>query len=164
MNLHIFEADLESPRDSKAIVEILNSYASDPAGLGKPLSQEVMERLIPGLRGLPNRLVLLAESDGSPVGLAVCFFGYSTFHARPLLNIHDLAVLPGHRGKGVGQALLREIERRARAADCCRLTLEVQDDNRRARAIYERYGFTDFSVGDAATTRFLAKPLSGPVH
>jgi hypothetical protein len=39
------------------------------------------------------------------------------------------------------------------------LTLEVQDDNHRARALYERFGFADFVVGNSAPTRFLSKPL-----
>ncbi|MCH2172965.1 GNAT family N-acetyltransferase [Myxococcota bacterium] len=36
---------------------------------------------------------------------------------------------------------------------------EVQDDNPRARALYERFGFGDFTLGDSAPTRFLSKPL-----
>jgi ribosomal protein S18 acetylase RimI-like enzyme len=106
-----------------------------------------------------NALVLLAFADEQPVGLAVCFFGFSTFNARPLLNIHDLAVLPAYRGKGVGRALLVEAEKHARARGCCRLTLEVQDDNIRARSLYERFGFSAFVVGASAPTRFMGKPL-----
>jgi ribosomal protein S18 acetylase RimI-like enzyme len=38
------------------------------------------------------------------------------------------------------------------------LTLEVLDDNARARELYRRFGFDDVVVGESAT-RFLAKPL-----
>jgi ribosomal protein S18 acetylase RimI-like enzyme len=103
-------------------------------------------------------LVLLAFVDDAPVGIAVCFFSLSTFRARALLNIHDLAVLPEHRGRGVGLALLTAVEERARSKDCCKLTLEVQEDNPRARALYDRFGFEDVVVR-ALPTRFLAKPL-----
>ena len=48
----------------------------------------------------------LAWLDGQAVGLVNCIEGYSTFKAQALMNIHDIAVLPGHRGAGVGQALL----------------------------------------------------------
>jgi ribosomal protein S18 acetylase RimI-like enzyme len=75
------------------------------------------------------------------VGLAVCFRGFSTFAARPLLNIHDFSVLPACRGAGVGRQLLAAIEERARAIGCCRLTLEVQEHNHRARGIYAAAGF-----------------------
>jgi hypothetical protein len=43
--------------------------------------------------------------------------------------------------------------------DACKLTLEVQDDNTRARILYRRFGFEDFVVGGSAATRFLAKKL-----
>jgi ribosomal protein S18 acetylase RimI-like enzyme len=85
--------------------------------------------------------------------------GASTFHARPLLNIHDLAVMPEWRGHGVGTALLGAIEGRALQRSCCKVTLEVQDDNQRARALYERCGFGDAVVGFARPTRFLCKVL-----
>ncbi|MDP7573186.1 MAG: GNAT family N-acetyltransferase, partial [Myxococcota bacterium] len=97
-----------------------------------------------------------------PVGVAVCFLGFSTFQARPLLNIHDLAVLPEWRGRGVGRALLAAAEDRARQRGCCKLTLEVQDSNRRALQLYERFGFSDFVIGDSGPTRFLAKLLDLP--
>ena len=35
---------------------------------------------------------------------------------------------------------------------CCKLTLEVQEDNMRARTLYESFGFADFLVGDSAAT------------
>jgi ribosomal protein S18 acetylase RimI-like enzyme len=159
VNVEVRAANYGNPADRAGIVDVLDSYASDPIGGGKPLRDDVRKRLVPALRENVNALVLLAFADGQPVGLAVCFFGFSTFNARPLLNIHDLAVLPAYRGKGVGRALLVEAEKHARARSCCRLTLEVQDDNIRARSLYELLGFSDFAVGASAPTRFMAKPL-----
>ena len=92
--------------------------------------------------------------EDEPAGIAVCFFGFSTFRARPLLNVHDLAVMPKYRRQGVGSALLRECENRALRAGCCKLTLEVQDDNLRARALYERFGFGDFVVAELGVHPF----------
>jgi hypothetical protein len=44
---------------------------------------------------------------------------------------------------------------------CCKLTLEVQDDNTRARALYRSFGFSDFVIGDEqAPTRFLSKAIA----
>ena len=159
MNVEVRAADYGNPTDRAGIVDVLDSYASDPIGGGKPLRDDVRKRLVPALRENVNALVLLAFADEQPVGLAVCFFGFSTFNARPLLNIHDLAVLPAYRGKGVGRALLVEAEKHARARSCCRLTLEVQDDNIRALSLYERFGFSAFVVGASAPTRFMGKPL-----
>lgn len=159
MDLEITDANLDDPTHRAGVVDVLDSYASDPVGGGEPLSPDVRSRLPGALRDHPASLVLLAFSAGRPVGVAVCFFGLSTFLARPLLNVHDLAVVPEHRGKGVGRALLVAVEARALEHGCCRLTLEVQEDNHPARALYERFGFTDYVVGTAAPTRFLTKPL-----
>lgn len=156
--LVIREADFASAADAAAIVTVLDSYAADPAGGGGPLPREVRERLVPALREHPTALVLLAFVGSEPVGITVGFFGLSTFQARPLLNIHDLAVVSAFRGKGIGRALLREAEQRALARGCCKLTLEVQDANVRARGLYASFGFEDFMVAGSAT-RFLSKAL-----
>ena len=158
MSLQVREADFDDERDAKGIIAVLDSYARAPVGGGESLAPDVRERLIPMLREHPTSLVLLAFVDNEPVGIAVCFFGLSSFRARPLLNIHDLAVLPQYHGRGVGQALLKAVEDRARRKGCCKLTLEVLDDNIRARELYRRFGFDDVVVGGSAT-RFLAKPL-----
>ena len=159
MDVTIREADLADPADGAGIVDVLNSYASDRVGGGEPLSAEVRARLPLVLRDHPTTVVLLAIAAGRPVGVAVCFLGLSTFQARPLLNIHDLAVVPEWRGKGVGRALLEAAESHASRRGCCKLTLEVQDDNSRARGLYEHFGFSDFVVGESGPTRFLYKPL-----
>jgi ribosomal protein S18 acetylase RimI-like enzyme len=159
MKIQIRNAAFGDPQDAAAIVDILDSYAADPAGGGAPLSDDVRRRLVPGLRKVSNALALLGFADGQPVGIAVCFFGFSTFNAQPLLNIHDLAVVPAHRGKGIGRALLAEAEARARESGCCRLTLEVHDSNTTARSLYSQSGFADYVLGDSAATRFLIKPI-----
>jgi GNAT superfamily N-acetyltransferase len=152
-------ADLADPADAAAIVMLVDAYASDPIGGGRPLPGDVAGRLVEGLRAHPTTLVLLACDDGRPVGVAVCFFGFSTFAARPLLNVHDLAVLPAHRGRGIGRALLAAAEEHARARGCCKMTLEVLEQNRRARAVYASVGFADVASGSPVVTRFVAKPL-----
>jgi ribosomal protein S18 acetylase RimI-like enzyme len=143
----------------QGLLAVLDSYAGDPVGGGKPLSSDVLGRLPAMLRELPTTLVLLAFDGEQVVGAAVCFFGLSTFRAQPLLNIHDLAVLPPYRGKGIGKALLAAAEEHARQRNCCKLTLEVQDNNARARTLYERFGFVDYIIGKPVPTRFLVKPL-----
>ena len=158
VTIDVREADFSNAAHCAGIIDVLNSYAADPVGGGAPLTAQVRERLVPALRDLPNALVLLAFAEQRAVGVAVCFFGFSTFQARPLLNVHDLAVVPEHRGIGIGRVLLDAAEAHARHRGCCKLTLEVQDDNRRARALYESFGFTDFVVNNSAT-RFLSKPL-----
>lgn len=156
----IVEADLGRSEHQRAIVELIDAYASDPMGNGKPLSVDVRQTLIPGLQQHPTTLIFLAYQGGHAVGIAVCFQGFSTFAARPLINIHDLAVLPDLRGQGIGRQLLEAVECKARARGCCKLTLETQENNRRARRIYQAAGFAQAVYEDAAGgSLFFAKPL-----
>jgi ribosomal protein S18 acetylase RimI-like enzyme len=73
--------------------------------------------------------------------VAICLPSYSSFRARPLMNIHDIAVVPEHRGKGIGRALLAAVEEEARRRGCAKITLEVRSDNALARDLYRRCGF-----------------------
>ena len=156
----IVEADLTRVEHQRAIVELIDAYARDPMGDGKPLSAEVRRALIPGLQQHPTTLVFIAYQGGEPVGIAMCFRGFSTFAARPLINIHDFAVLPAHRGQGIGRRLLEAVERKAREMGCCRLTLEVQENNHGARRVYAAAGFAQAMYQDAAGgALFLSKPL-----
>jgi ribosomal protein S18 acetylase RimI-like enzyme len=134
-------ADLRSLADQQAVRSVLNAYAADPMGGGEPLAEDVMERLIPGLRAHPTALVMLAFADDQAVGIAVWFMGFSTFTARPLINVHDLAVIPPQRGRGVGRALLRAVEQEARQLGCGKITLEVRHDNAVAQGLYRAEGF-----------------------
>ena len=138
----IVQADLARPEHRRAVVEMIDAYATDPMGSGKPLPAKVRRTLIPGLRRHPTTLILLAQQGGKAIGIAVCFRGFSTFAARPLINIHDLAVLPAHRGQGIGRRLLEAVARKARATGCCKVTLEVLEKNHKARRVYEAAGFS----------------------
>jgi ribosomal protein S18 acetylase RimI-like enzyme len=161
LSIEIREMDFGDELHVAGLLRVLDSYASEDMGGGEPLAPEVRQRLIPALREQPNALVLLAFEAGVITGIATCFFGFSTFAARPLLNVHDLAVLSASRGRGIGRALLVAAEQRARARGCAKLTLEVREDNARARGLYQERGFRDFELAGASyRTLFLAKPLS----
>ncbi len=60
-------------------------------GGGQPLTESVLRSVVPGLRAHPMAEVLLAFSAGRAVGLAVCLVSFSTFRAKRVFNIHDLA-------------------------------------------------------------------------
>jgi ribosomal protein S18 acetylase RimI-like enzyme len=138
----VIEADLERVENQRDVRALTAAYALDPMGNGGALPADVLDRLIPGLRAHPTTIVFLAYSRGWAVGLATCFRGFSTFAALPIINISDLAVLPEYRGRGVGRSLLAAVEKKARALGCCKLTLEVRENNQLARRTYEREGFS----------------------
>ncbi|MES9510353.1 GNAT family N-acetyltransferase [Streptomyces sp. NPDC000609] len=79
------------------------------------------------LRGL-HRLLLLALFERRP--------------APGQLVMDGIAVDPAMRGRGVGSLLIEEVAAVAAEHDCREIRLDVIDTNPRARALYERRGFT----------------------
>lgn len=159
-HIAIIEAELSNPTHQVAIVHLIDTYARDPMGGGRELPETVRATLIAGLQRHPTTTVFLAWHSDTPVGIAVCFVGFSTFMARPLLNVHDLAVIPAYRRQGVGRLLLERIAARGKELGCCKLTLEVRADNHSAQRLYEAVGFDNAaSYGGAVRVWFLEKRL-----
>jgi|SRR5271154_5168697 GNAT superfamily N-acetyltransferase len=159
-NVTIIDADLSRAEHQDALVAMLDAYMRDPMEGGEPPSERVKRELVPGLRAHPACYILLAYRDGKPIGFAICFLGFSTFMARPLINIHDIFVDSSLRGTGIGGMMLERIEAKARELNCCRLTLEVREDNRVARGLYRKVGFDRVVVGaERVAMEFWHKPL-----
>ena len=144
--LEIVNADLSKPLHAKALIELLNGYALDPMGGGNPLSDYTKHNLASTLQNRPGTHVILALSDDEAVGLIVAMEGFSTFLCKPLLNIHDVYVTPDCRGKGIAKQLLEAAEQIAINNGCCKLTLEVLEGNKAARAAYSRFGFHGYEL------------------
>ena len=155
MDVRVVEADLDEPEHARALVDLIDSYARGPGGQSAPLTPEARANLGPGLRRHPSALVLMAVADGDFAGAAVCFWGFSTFAGKLLLNIHDLVVFPQYQNRGIGGNLLAEAERLARERGCCKLTLEVHDTNANAKRLYERLGFGPWSPATFFVTKRL---------
>ncbi len=156
----VVQADLDDPVQQQAVGEMINAYARDPMGRGADLPAGVRAALIDGLRGHPMSLIFLALDGSRPVGVAVCFVGFSTFAAKRLINIHDLAVMPEYRHRGVGRRLLDRVEATARERGYCKVTLEVLADNLPAQRLYRQVGFQNIEAeGPTARVWFLEKFL-----
>jgi GNAT superfamily N-acetyltransferase len=162
--VEIVEADLGRSDYCEAVLSLVDQYARDPMGNEAPLASSVREALIPALKAHPTTLIFLALESGSAadgaLGIAVCFRGFSTFAAKPLINLHDLFVTKSARGHDLGRALLDAVAQKARAIRACKVTLEVQSRNLRARGIYAAAGFEQAVYGEAAgEVLFLTKPV-----
>lgn len=156
----IRQIDLGDALDSAALLELLDGYASDPMGGGQVLADEVRASLIPRLQECGHYLGIIAWQDETPVGLVNCFEGFSTFAARPLLNIHDIVIVKDARGTGLSQRLLAKVEELARERGCCKLTLEVLSNNHVAQGAYRKFGFDAYQLDPAAgQALFWQKPL-----
>ncbi len=142
-------ADYRNSDDARALVSLLDAYASDPAGGGEPLSDFAKSHLATALASRPQAFSVLAFDGAQAVGLINCIEGFSTFACRPLVNVHDVVVLASHRGRRIGELMLALVEELAQARGACKLTLEVLDGNRSALSLYQRCGFATFQLDPA---------------
>jgi GNAT superfamily N-acetyltransferase len=82
------------------------------------------------------------DSSGQHTGFLHLQVQRDFFSGKRACHVADLAVAPGHDGHGIGRALLAHAEAWASRNRCKLLTLSVFPGNTRARALYERTGFT----------------------
>lgn len=142
-------ADYRNGDDARALVSLLDAYASDPAGGSEPLSDFAKSHLAPALASRPQAFSVLAFDGTQAVGLINCIEGFSTFACRPLVNVHDVVVMASHRGRRIGELMLALVQELAQERGACKLTLEVLDGNRSALALYQRCGFAPYQLDPA---------------
>jgi ribosomal-protein-alanine N-acetyltransferase len=84
---------------------------------------------------VPCARSLLAVSNGKTLGYIIYWFLPSE------VDIHNLAVSPVCRRRGIGRSLLQAVIDEARQNRCSRVTLEVRVSNQTAQKLYQSLGF-----------------------
>jgi ribosomal protein S18 acetylase RimI-like enzyme len=138
--------DYQDPQQMNLLIQQLSAYALDEMGGGKDLSEETKQRLLTDLPQQKQNFSLLAWVGNECAGMTNCLWGYSTFAAQPLVNIHDLGVQKEFRGMGISTALLQAIEDYAGTRSACKVTLEVLGNNHIAKASYKKFGFKAYEL------------------
>jgi GNAT superfamily N-acetyltransferase len=85
----------------------------------------------------------LALVDTVPMGFAIHLHHPSTWVAGDDCYLEDLFVADSSRGKGLGRALIDDLAALARAKGWHRLYWHTDQDNTRARALYDSYVRSD---------------------
>src|SRR5262245_6367629 len=125
--------------DTPAICGLIRGLAEYERLIDKLDLQE--DRLRAHLFGpSPVAEVLLAEEAGEVVGFALFFPIFSTFLCKPGIYLEDLFVVPAHRGKGHGRALLTALARLAVQRGCGHLEWTVLKWNQPAIDFYRSLG------------------------
>jgi ribosomal protein S18 acetylase RimI-like enzyme len=159
-DVQILKNPYDNPVHADAIFRILDSYARDPMGGSNALGSFTRENLVTELKRRNWVITFLALSRGVPAGLLIAMEGFSTFASRPLMNIHDVAVLPDQRGNGIGKVLFAAVEEEARVRGCCKMTLEVLSGNTVAMNLYEKLGYHPYELDPkAGSAQFWEKSL-----
>lgn len=135
--------DFADPEHQSAFISLLNHYMDDPMGDHPQLTPEREKELIRGMADHPASFVLFAKQNGNYIAFTTCFINFSTFKAKPYVNIHDVVVLKEYRDQGIGRKLLEKVIAICRDRDYCKITLEVRDDNANAKRLYHSLGFEE---------------------
>lgn len=143
MDFTFLEIDLNKEEHCKQLIRLLDAYMQDDMGNGSPMPKGLAPKILDGLKNYSGYLGFFALVDGQYAALANCNKNYSTFKAKPLINIHDFVVHPDFRGKGVGKFLLDSIANYGKANGYCRVNLEVRNDNLKAQKLYQKAGFSE---------------------
>lgn len=142
-NVQIIEGDLSNTEHAEHFVRLTAAYMADEMGRAKEWNEEQKATAVREMANHPCALILFAIAEEKFIGICTCFYAYSTFVAKPLLNIHDIYVENSERGFGIGKKLVQYVEKIAAKKNCGKITLEVRKDNLNARDLYKSQGFTE---------------------
>ena len=121
--------------DLDAVAEILSLLHDPSTAVRDP---ELWQRMI----STPGRAILVAEMGGKAVATCdLTVVPNLTHEGKPWAMLENLMVAPGGRRRGVGRALMREVERRAREAGCYKLQLVSGARRSQAPLFYKAIGY-----------------------
>ena len=161
MSTEVKSVDYKDPVQAAALLELMNSFASDEMSGGVGLPAQVQKDLVSRMSERSYIHSAIAYVDGQPAGLINYLEGFSTFKARPLLNVHDVMVKSDFRGQGLSRQLFNFVFAVAKELGCCKVTLEVLENNEVAKQIYSRFGFEPYRLSEAGgVAQFWQKSLS----
>ena len=125
--------------DVPLILQLVRDLAAFERESDKVIATEPM--LFEALFGPhPAAEAVVAELDGTPVGMALFFHNFSTWTGWRGLYLEDLYVTPEARGAGVGKALLQHLAALAVERGCTRFEWSVLDWNEKAIRFYKSMG------------------------
>lgn len=133
------EADLPAVVRLFAIPDDGNKKDEDPS---EPIA-DGYRRALEAIAGDPNNALLVAEVEGAVAGaFHLTIIQYVAYRGGNVAQIENVIVDPAHRGRGVGEAMMRWAIDEARRRGCFRVQLTTNKIRKRAHRFYERLGFT----------------------
>ena len=137
-----YEHELESVLATEQTLLSTIAFAPSDADPAIPTSTPQTEPISPSR---PARCLLLFNESGEPGGMALYFYNYSTWRARPGIYLEDLFVRPTERKKGYGKRLLVALAGEVVAMGGGRLEWSVLKWNEPSIKFYEGIGATMMS-------------------
>jgi GNAT superfamily N-acetyltransferase len=135
LSLRVREAE---PQDLASIVDLVGQ-------LGYPSRERAVAQRLERLSADPRSWVYVALEGERVVGLAAVHVMSLLERDDPIARVTAMVVAEGGRGRGVGRALLDQLEEVARIQGCDRIDLTSRYRREGAAAFYRRMGFKDTS-------------------
>lgn len=142
-------------RDAKEVARLLhdfNTEFSEPTPGPKALARRARQLLESG-----EITVLLG--GGGPDGIALIRFRPSIWSDSLDAYLEEFYVAPERRGRGIGRVLLDQAITVAREAGAMRMELGTGETDTVARALYERFGFTNREGPDGPLMMFYERDI-----
>lgn len=121
-------------------------HVLEPLGWPAParrhfLAQQLRMQTLHYATHYPGATQAIVEAGGAPAGrLCLCLLPRGDLRAGDL-RIIDIALMPAHRGRGLGGALIRAIQTQATGLEARQVSLHVEQTSPAVR-LYRRLGFT----------------------
>ncbi|NRB04637.1 MAG: GNAT family N-acetyltransferase [Rhodobacteraceae bacterium] len=130
---------LAGPDHADALLPLIASFHEEA---GFDLSDDHRANALqPLLDGVPHGVAYLIGPARAPIGYAIISFGWSMELGGMDGFLDELYIRPGVRGRGIATEVLRSLPKALASAGMKAMHLEVDTQNDKARALYERCGF-----------------------
>jgi GNAT superfamily N-acetyltransferase len=119
---------------------VVGLYADDPGGY--PMSTARARRQAMSMIDRPDRVrLLIIEMDAVPVGHAILVPYWSNEFGGEIMWLDEMYIVPTHRHRGIGTALLARLQHWAEQEGWFRIELEAHRRNQAALKVYANAGF-----------------------
>ena len=137
------------PSDAAQLLSFLKAVGgeSDNLSFGAdrvPFCAEQEEHFLENL-SKDSRSVMLLALDGETIVANGCIEGYKNLRFRHRCNL-AISVRKPYWGNGIGSEMMRRLIAFAKESGAEVISLEVRSDNKRAKALYRKFGFTRYGV------------------
>lgn len=114
--------------------------------MGYPCETDEAAERIDAIQANDRQALVVARRDGAVCGLIALDFMYYLPLGTVTCRVTALVVTPTAQGLGIGRALLKEAERRARTGGAARIELTSGAQRTEAHKFYRACGYKDSSV------------------
>ena len=125
-------------KDRDAVIEMMRTFYASPAVLSNGSDEIFNKDIDECVSDSPYAEGFVLENKGEIIGYGMLAKSYSTEYGKPCIWIEDLYIMDEYRGCGIGSEFFDFVKEKFPSA---LLRLEVEAENERARAVYEKNGF-----------------------